>query len=80
MIFFIGKCAFITRYVAACHPSELCDTLEDNRCFVLLVEIEEFAVMFFTGTSVPVLEAKILRMLIHAHFEKANSLFSLIYL
>lgn len=45
---------------------------------ILLVEIEEFAVMFFTGTFIPVLEAMILRILIHLHFEKAKSLSSLI--
>lgn len=45
---------------------------------ILLVEIEEFAVMFFTGTSIPILEAMILRILIHLRFEKAKSLSSLI--
>ena len=45
---------------------------------ILLVETEEFAVMFFTGTSIPVLEAMILKTSIHLHFEKAKSLSSLI--
>lgn len=64
-----------------CHPCELCDPLEDKPMphrNILLVEIEEFAVMFFTGTSIPILEAMILRILIHLRFEKAKSLSSLI--